>query len=258
MIFLQGRYDDALSLHQDLNYTIQNLFDPCHELAHRSKTLLARLKYSLGEEAEAERLEREVLEIRLKEFGQRHGQTLRVMSDLSYMMTRRNLHAQSQRLLSTTVQIASQTTGYTWRDLYGTKLRLAEALGKLGRNKEAENLVRDELRSSWPMYGMLHLENLRGIHFLAEFLRDREQFEKCVLLSNGNLRRYLQSRAQHTLTLGLLLMAMQWLWLSWLALQKQRICMSLIFSIQGGGARTSSIHILFKDYSHNHSNSRTD
>lgn len=53
-ISYQGRYPHAMSLHQDLNSTIQDLFDPWYELAVQSKSLLANMRYNLGETAGTE------------------------------------------------------------------------------------------------------------------------------------------------------------------------------------------------------------
>lgn len=99
---------------------------------------------------------------------------------------------QSERLLSTTLQVASQITGYNEEDLSSTKVRVAEVLVKLGRYEEAKGMLQDELRVSWSKYGMLRPGLLLANDSLAKSLRDTEQLEESLLLSHENVRRYLQ------------------------------------------------------------------
>ena len=54
---LQGRYSEALTLHQDLHAKIQKLFSPCHNLGLGSRILLARILRSFGEYEDSEMLE---------------------------------------------------------------------------------------------------------------------------------------------------------------------------------------------------------
>jgi tetratricopeptide (TPR) repeat protein len=190
-----GENDKVISLHQDLNSKIQQLFNPCDDLALRSRFLLADILRVVDRIKEAEKVQREMLQIVLGEFGQRDARTLSAMSSLGHSMRVRNQHAQSEQLQSVVLQILiqdCQDSESFEADVYKTKVYLGVVLEMQGRHAESCRLLKDALSWSTFTWGMEHPLTLEVIANLSISLKQTGQLEDSELLLGRNLRRYEQ------------------------------------------------------------------
>lgn len=180
---------ETLTLHQDLDRKIQKLLGPYHHLALDSRDLLAEILSHIGKNKEAEILKRELLQIMLNEFGQRHKKTVRAMAELGHTMTFLKQYTLSEELLWTGFQIVSQDVVYPEEYLYNTQLYLGDALKLQGRYVEGCSLLKDALRRSMSSHGMEHPTTLLGIYCLADLLRLNGELGESELLMRPNLLR---------------------------------------------------------------------
>jgi tetratricopeptide (TPR) repeat protein len=104
----QGKYNEALNLHQSLHDQIVKLVGPEHELAIISREKLAALWVSLGEPESELAVNRELLQISLLRFGTRSRITLRVLLFLGFALVECGQYREGETVLCLWVQLDSE------------------------------------------------------------------------------------------------------------------------------------------------------
>lgn len=104
----QGKYNEALNLHQGLHDSIMKLVGPEHELAIISREKLAALWVSLGEPESELAINRELVQISLSRFGTRSRITLRVLLFLGFALIECGQYREGETILCLWVQLDSE------------------------------------------------------------------------------------------------------------------------------------------------------
>lgn len=105
-ILFQGQTIKANSLHQNLRSEIPNLFPPDHPIAISVTGIDAILAGNLNQYDTAEKLQRQLLQMKLASAGPRHSETIDHMTRLASAIYRKNIN-EGELLLRTAVQLSA-------------------------------------------------------------------------------------------------------------------------------------------------------
>jgi tetratricopeptide (TPR) repeat protein len=182
-ITIQGKYLEALQLHEKLHGKILRLFKPAEGVCLLSRGTQSLALTNFGRSSEGQQIRREILQICLTAYGPRHPQTLIALRNLGFVLASMRRHLESEQLLRTALHIQLQEATIFERDIvnreeiFKTMTRLARTLNSTGRYYEsrillssAEELLGDitgkdrpdgfyhccEMAKTWKIEGRLH------------------------------------------------------------------------------------------------------
>jgi hypothetical protein len=184
---LQGKYKEALNLHQGLHEKIMKLVGPEHELAIISRDKLATLRACFGEIDSELAIRRELIQISLCRFGIRSRTTLLILLDLGFALIRCLQYRESEAILCLWVQLDSEMSRHEDRDTIEAQnvikgmSTLAGSLRQQRRYEDSEcalntterwftNLIRMESPSCWRFFR----EKARILRSEGRFLEGEE------------------------------------------------------------------------------------
>jgi tetratricopeptide (TPR) repeat protein len=126
---LQGRHNEALSLHQRIHHKIVKLVGPNHQFAIFSKEKLANILRSLGENDSEIAIFREVLQYCLLQFGPRSRDTLDVLRFLGYALISGSQYREAEAILCHTVELDCELASCIDRDVIDAQNSLYSMTG---------------------------------------------------------------------------------------------------------------------------------
>jgi pentatricopeptide repeat protein len=160
----QGQYSKAKSLNDTLRSATSKLVQAHHPLAIRIAMNDAWLSELLGQNEEAERVRREILQIMLTHYGPRHFISMYALSVLGYSISTRG-GEDGEKLLRTALQLSledpdGEPSYYT---TICTILDLASALQAKGAYEESLSISTNAVERFTPLLGSTH-PLIRGLN----------------------------------------------------------------------------------------------
>jgi tetratricopeptide (TPR) repeat protein len=128
---------------------------------------LARAVKSQGLYADAEKLDRKVLEIRQRTLGEEHPHTLASMHNLITDLTSQDRYEEAEILIRTVLEIRQRVLGNEHPDTLASKSLLTSVMQYQGRYSEAEILDREVLEIRRRTFGAEHPDTLSSMENLA-------------------------------------------------------------------------------------------
>ncbi|KAE8452714.1 hypothetical protein EG329_013973 [Mollisiaceae sp. DMI_Dod_QoI] len=138
----QGRYKEAFDLYQPIGQKIAALVAPDHELAMLSKSILADLRNSLGDENLAMTDTRDLLQISLLRFGTRSREALNALQYLGDCKRLRGQYHEAEVIYSLCLQLDSSIFHYADRDtvdMYNSLISRADLAYVLNQQQKYED-----------------------------------------------------------------------------------------------------------------------
>jgi tetratricopeptide (TPR) repeat protein len=197
-INVQGRHREAQILHQEIQTSISGVVAPDHSLVQKSLQIIAIISGNLGNEEEAEAYYRELVQIRLGLFGPRNGDTLAAMQRLASPLRRLERYAESEEILSITVELSESIPDMSDIRKCRGKSSLAKVLFDQGRYTASETLHRTALEGSRSFLGDDHPATLKYRYHLARTLRAQGLLEEAETLLRATLDRQLLLFGQYS------------------------------------------------------------
>jgi tetratricopeptide (TPR) repeat protein len=177
-ITAQGRYVEGKILHQEIHPSIVRMAPPHHWLMQKSLQTIAIISGNLGIHEDAEHYYRQLVQIRLSAFGPRHGDTLAAMQRLANPLRRQEQYAESEELLTITVQLSESSPGMSEQRKCRGLSSLAKVLFDQGRYNESEMLHRASAERSKLSLGDEDPTTLQCLYHLARSLRAQGLLEE--------------------------------------------------------------------------------
>jgi tetratricopeptide (TPR) repeat protein len=172
---VQGRFRQAAKIHQLVHATMPNLIAPEDELALSSAISRSDTYCGLEQDEEAEKLNRQLLQMRLITLGPKHKKTLRVMERLASSLRYANKLQESEQLLSTVLQLQYEVQDIDEDSIYYNEAKLAELFRCQGRYRESKNLALKAAERSEISLSPEHRETLHCYFQVAVCLGDLGQ-----------------------------------------------------------------------------------
>jgi non-specific serine/threonine protein kinase/serine/threonine-protein kinase len=137
--------------------------------------------------AEAEKLQRELIQRERRVLGAEDTQTLRSTNRLAGTLLELGRNAEAETLYRQVLEVYSRHLGPLNRETLRVAFDLALAIYQQGRKAEAEKLLRDTLRKQQQMLGADHPDTLMAMRALAQVLDDEGQFSESEALSRQTI-----------------------------------------------------------------------
>jgi hypothetical protein len=198
-ITTQGKYLEALQLHEKLHGKILRLFKPAEGVCLLSRGTQSLALTNFGRSREGQQIRREILQICLTAYGPRHPQTLIALRNLGFILASMRRHLESEQLLRTALHIQLQEATIFEGDIvnkeeiFKTMTRLARTLNSTGRYYEsrillssAEALLGDITSKERPD-GFYHCCEMAKTWKLEGRLHDSEKMFRDLLRDLGNI-----------------------------------------------------------------------
>jgi len=189
----QGKQQHAAKIHHLVHTTIVSLFGLEDYLTLRSMVTMSNVCYFLNRDGEAERLYRQVLQMRLNTLGPRHGDSLAAMEHLAtFLRSRSHTLLESERLLSTVIQLQQEVESISEHEVCHSEVELARVLGFQGRYRESQKLSLRAAERVEIALGPEHQQTLRAKYQVARCLYRLEQHAECQILLRKTLEQQLE------------------------------------------------------------------
>jgi len=194
MLDVMGEVYNNLGLPSRAHELLTHAVDLCQQSLgpNHSNTLHAQddLAWSLmqsGRYAEAEKLQRELIQRERRVLGAEHPLTLRSTIRLASTLLEQGKYAEAETVYHQVFEINSRHFGQLNRETLRVAFDLALAIYQQGRNAEAEKLLRDTLQKQRQILGADHPDTLMGMRALAQVLDDEKQFSESEALSRQTI-----------------------------------------------------------------------
>jgi tetratricopeptide (TPR) repeat protein len=163
------------------------------EAAHSDQRLSAAMLLAIalttrGRYAEAEQMERQLLELQRRVLGREHPNTLTTTGNLAISLSSLGRHAEAERMQRELLRVQLRVLGAEHRDTLSTNGHLSASLSGQGKHVEAERMQRELLERQRAVLGAQHPDTMettdnlavaligQGKHVEAELMR-RELLE---------------------------------------------------------------------------------
>lgn len=146
--------------------------------------------WQIGQYAEAEPLEREILEQRTRLLGKEHPDTLRSVDSLANVLNNKGNYSGAEVLYRQAVEVYERTLGKDHFDTLYSVSNLANALDAEGDYAGAETLYRRCLETYERTLGKDHRYTLRSVSGLADTLYDKGDYAGAEVLYRRCLETY--------------------------------------------------------------------
>lgn len=154
---------------------------------------MAAVYHKMGREGPAEELYLLALEIRERELGERHPETLRCMSALGILYSGLGRLDEAERLVRRTVQLSREVLGAADPETLGAMNNLGLVLHGRGQLDAAEALFRETLDERTRMLGKDHRETLQSQMNLASVLLQGGRAAEALPMLQGVVDGYRRS-----------------------------------------------------------------
>ena len=187
-----GKYSQAKKLHRDIHSKILLLVVPDETLVISSMSLEAGIESCLGNRHEAEKLYRQVLQIRLNRYGLHHNTTLSTLSKLAELLKLQKQFVQSEQLSRTVIQVYTGLKGGLIHMDRRYRSVLASVLDEQGKYEESTTLLEQAVKFSQEAFGMDHRYTLRAFGKQARSLRFQGRFREAEALIKPKIVRLIK------------------------------------------------------------------
>ncbi|PVF91068.1 hypothetical protein CPB86DRAFT_878704, partial [Serendipita vermifera] len=130
-----------------------------------------------GEWKEAEKIQREVLELQREILGSKHPDTIIAMNDLANTLSDRGQLEEAERIQRELLDLLNEVLGPRHPDTITAMNNLAHTLGDRGQHEEAEQIQREVLKLQSEIQGPRHPDTITAMGNLASTLSLRGQPE---------------------------------------------------------------------------------
>jgi eukaryotic-like serine/threonine-protein kinase len=137
---------------------------------------------SQGHHVEAEKREREVLDIRRRILGLEHPQTLESMYVMAQIFGEEGHYAEAEKLYRETLDIQRRVLGPEHRQTLSSMRDLGDTLHYEGHYAEAEKLDRETLDIQRRVLGPEHPDTLNTLENLATVLSSERRYDEAAKL----------------------------------------------------------------------------
>ncbi|PVF91412.1 TPR-like protein [Serendipita vermifera] len=147
----------------------------------RALSIRGRLGSALrecGEWKQAEKIEREVLELCQKALGPRHPDTIHAMGELAYTLGHCGQLEKAEKIQQEVLVLQREILGPQHPDTIRAMNNLAYTLGHRGKREEAEKMKREVLDLWKEVLGPRHPDTIRAMNNLAYILYHRGRLEE--------------------------------------------------------------------------------
>ncbi|KAG8823165.1 hypothetical protein FRC17_009390, partial [Serendipita sp. 399] len=172
-----GNWNGMQELDEYCYSQLLEIFGPRHLATISSMGNLASTLRSRGQLEEAEKLEREVLELRIEILGQKHPDTVQTMGNLAVTLWRRGQLEEAEKLEREVLELRIEILGQKHPDTVWTMGNLASTLSGRGQLEEAEKLHREVLELQIEILGQKHPDTVSTMGNIALTLRKCGQLE---------------------------------------------------------------------------------
>jgi len=188
----QGKYRLADKIHQGCHAKIQKRFRAEDDLALDSTLEKANILYHQSKYDEAERLEREVLQVRLSTLGPRHNSVVLAISRLATTLTVQKYYADAEELHNVAAQVRQILPETDTGDLFFDMRAVARAMRRQNKLAESTSLSRHILAKAEMALGSEHPSTVKIIYELASCLFEEGEFAESERLLRGTFEKQLK------------------------------------------------------------------
>jgi tetratricopeptide (TPR) repeat protein len=205
LLHAQGMYLQAANIHHLVHQTVLKNFGCETSLALRSSDIMADRLDTFQENEEADKLRRQVLQIRLSTLGLRHAETLSAMKALTASLRHTGKISESGQLIDTVVRLQHETSNISEEERLSNMCGLVRVLQWQCRYREGERLATTLVERSTALLGPNHSRTLKCLLLVARCLSSQGRLEECkgilrkILNAEINMFGELSSRASSTM-----------------------------------------------------------
>ncbi|PVF97304.1 hypothetical protein CPB86DRAFT_707261 [Serendipita vermifera] len=171
-----GRWNDSLSLWRYCDAGCSKKFGKRDERAIHMKTKVGMALWECGQLEEAEKIQREVLEVQKEIPGPHHPDTVCTMHNLASTLRGRGQLEEAEKMEREVLEVRKEVLGP--RHPITTMHNLASTLRGRGQLEEAENMQREALEVRKEVLGSRHPNTITTMNNLAYTLCDRGELEE--------------------------------------------------------------------------------
>ena len=173
------------------------------EIRAEMAAIMGRVYLNLGLYAPAESLTRKAVEIRKRNLGSEHPDTLDSVSTLGWICLEAGRYADAERLLADTLAIERRVLGAEHHETRESMDHLAMVYWRQRRYAEAEKLDLEALELSKRLLGPDHLETVRMDLNLANVYSSQDRYEEAERYQRQGLDSFKRTLGpEHPETLG--------------------------------------------------------
>ncbi|KAG8823119.1 hypothetical protein FRC17_009403 [Serendipita sp. 399] len=191
-----GNWDGMQELDDYCYSRLLQIFGPRHLATISSMGNLASTLYNRGQLEEAEKLDREVLELSIEILGPKHPDTVTAMGNLALTLHYRGQLEEAEKLDREVLELRIEILGQKHPDTVRVMGNLALTLGDRGQLEEAEKLHREVLELSIEILGPKHPDTVTAMGNLALTLHYRGQLEEAEKLKREVLELSIENLGQ--------------------------------------------------------------
>jgi tetratricopeptide (TPR) repeat protein len=148
----QGKWRQAANIHRLVHTTILRVFGPDDILTLHSTFTMSNIYSGFGEDEEAERLDRQLLQISLNTSGPRYESSLVSLGRVAIWLLDSHKLLEAEKLLSIAIQLRRAKEGIdTWT--FELEVSLAKVLRRQMRHEESKSLLLKLARQCETSYG---------------------------------------------------------------------------------------------------------
>ncbi|PVF91575.1 hypothetical protein CPB86DRAFT_878439 [Serendipita vermifera] len=173
-----GRWRDNLELRRYCDVECGKEFGQRDSRVIRMRAHLGTALLECGQLEEAEKMERDVLEVQKEILGPRHPSTVTTMHNLASTLRQRGQLEEAEKMERDVLEVRKEILGPRHPKTVNTMHNLASTLCQRGQLEEAEKMERDVLEVRREILGPRHPKTVTTMHNLASTLRDRGQLEE--------------------------------------------------------------------------------
>ena len=163
----------------------------------RLEELRSRLLHNIGEcfritgkYAEAEKINRQALQLKEKVLGAKHPSTLVTMNNLAYVLGNQGLYAEAEQMHRQTLQLSEKVLGTEHPDTLRSIYNLASVLNNQGKYAEAEQMHQQTLQLREKVLGTEHPDTLNSMDNLALVLNNQGKYAEAEQMHRQALELY--------------------------------------------------------------------
>ncbi len=159
---------------------MKRVLGPAHPDTLTSMMNLATALNLQGKYAEAEEMNREVLEARKRVLGPEHPDTLKSMNNLAMTLNFQGQYAEAEKMCREVLEAMKRVLGPEHPDTLTSMMNLATALNLQGKYAEAEEMYREVLKTRKRVLGPEHPDTLSSMNNLANSLARQLRIEEAL------------------------------------------------------------------------------
>lgn len=183
LVLSMGSYKSAEMIYQRVKAETEILLEPEHPYTLRIVSGLATAYRYQGRLADAEKLEMQVFEARMKVLGVEHPFTLISMGNLAKTYFYQDRWAEAENLQMQIIEAGKRVMGVEHPDTLISMNNLAAIYSQQGRWAEAEELQMQVIETRKRVLGVDHPDTLSSMGSLATTYADQQRYAKAIELN---------------------------------------------------------------------------